>query len=220
MKGVYRYIRPEHEKTSEEIRQNFTEDFSKQIEETKEKYKEHENDEVPLRVFFEDEHRMGLLPITRKQWCFPGQGRRIVNPIYKWVWSYGYVEPTTGKTVFHLFSHLNADCFQVSINTFCKDQKVSKKEPVLLVLDQSRAHTSQKIVLPEGLSVLFLPPYSPELQPAERLWPTLNECIANRCLKDVDELHEVVSKRCRWMMNQAADFIKGLTSFKWIRQSL
>jgi transposase len=41
---------------------------------------------------------------------------------------------------------------------------------VVLVLDNAGWHSSDKLVAPEGLMLAFLPPYSPELQPAERLW--------------------------------------------------
>ena len=49
---------------------------------------------------------------------------------------------------------------------------------MLLVLDGARWHTSKSLKIPEGIHLEFLPPYSPELQPAERLWPLTNEPIA------------------------------------------
>jgi transposase len=46
-----------------------------------------------------------------------------------------------------------------------------------LVVDRARWHTSEKVVVPEGIFLEYLPPYSPELQPAERLgnYPGFNE---------------------------------------------
>lgn len=39
--------------------------------------------------------------------------------------------------------------------------------------------------------LFFLPLYSPEWQPAERLWPLANEVIVNRRFETLDELQEV-----------------------------
>ncbi len=50
---------------------------------------------------------------------------------------------------------------------------------VLLVLDGAGWHTSRRLRSPDGLHLLVLPACSPELQPAERLWPLLREAVAN-----------------------------------------
>jgi hypothetical protein len=51
------------------------------------------------------------------------------------------------------------------------------------------------VEVPEGTELEFLPARSPELRPAERLWPLVNECVANRLLEDLDELEALV-ERC------------------------
>ena len=48
------------------------------------------------------------------------------------------------------------------------------------MLDQAGWHTTDQLVLPEGIDLFFLPSHSPELQPAERLWPLTNEAIKLR----------------------------------------
>ncbi len=48
------------------------------------------------------------------------------------------------------------------------------------MLDLAGWHTSDKLVLPEGIDLFFLPSHSPELQPAEGLWPLTNEAIGSR----------------------------------------
>jgi hypothetical protein len=42
---------------------------------------------------------------------------------------------------------------------------------VVLVLDQAGWHHATDLRIPDRIDLLFLPTYSPELQPAERLWP-------------------------------------------------
>ena len=72
------------------------------------------------------------------------------------------------------------------------------------------------LTIPEGLHFYFLPPYSSELQPAERLWPMMNECIANQCIENFDEMFEQVVARWQWMMDKGVEKIKGLTNYHWL----
>ena len=51
--------------------------------------------------------------------------------------------------------------------------------------------------MPEGISVVFLPPYSPELQPAERLWPLVDEAVVNRHFATLDALDAAVAQQQR-----------------------
>lgn len=50
---------------------------------------------------------------------------------------------------------------------------------VLLVLDGAGWHGAGEVEPPNCVALEFLPPYSLELQPAERLWPLTNEAVAN-----------------------------------------
>jgi transposase len=70
--------------------------------------------------------------------------------------------------------------------------KVDKKKRVALVVDRAGWHSSEQVQVPEGIHLIFLPAYSPELQRAERLWTLTNEPIANRSFNSLDELEEVV----------------------------
>ncbi len=59
-----------------------------------------------------------------------------------------------------------------------------------------------------------LTPYSPELQPAERLWPLVNEPLANQAFKTIAEVEELVIQRCRKLLGQQK-LIQGLTLYHW-----
>lgn len=85
---------------------------------------------------------------------------------------------------------------------------------ILLVLDQAGWHTSGGLVIPEGIHLEFLPAGSPELQPAERLWPLTNEALANRLFEEIEEVEEALVERCVQLRDQA-ELIKGLTNYHW-----
>ncbi len=87
-------------------------------------------------------------------------------------------------------------------------------KPIVLVLDGAGWHRSAKLSVPEGIHLVFLPPYSPELQPSERLWPLTNEPLANRSFATLDELEQVQAERCRWLQAQPT-LIRAHTCFHW-----
>ena len=64
-----------------------------------------------------------------------------------------------------------------------------------LVLDRAGWHTSTALTVPEGLHLLFLPPYSHEFSRPSHLWPLFNEPLVNRHVHDLDELEDVQAER-------------------------
>ena len=109
---------------------------------------------------------------------------------------------------------VNTVAFSLALAAFAQEQEVGPKKHLLLVLDQAGWHKSADLQIPEGLHLLFLPSHSPELQPAERLWPLSNEPLANRVWTSLDQLEQVQAERCRWLQAHP-ESIRGRTSFHW-----
>lgn len=58
-----------------------------------------------------------------------------------------------------------------------------------MVLDGAGWHKNQAIPMPDNLQLLFLPPYSPELNPVEHLWDGLREkSFHNHVFDSIDAL--------------------------------
>jgi transposase len=89
----------------------------------------------------------------------------------------------------------------------------------LLVLDGAGWHVSPQVQVPEGIHRHFLPPYSPELQPAERLWPLTKEALAYRHFGDLEEPQTIQAHRCPELQAKP-DMIEGHTSFHWWPQAV
>jgi transposase len=85
---------------------------------------------------------------------------------------------------------------------------------VVLVLDQAGWHVSDRLVVPDGIVLEFLPSYTPELQPAERLWPLTNEAVANKHFATLKDLDTALSTRCQ-MLAAMPEVIKAETRFGW-----
>ena len=70
---------------------------------------------------------------------------------------------------------VNITVFNQVLADFAQHFGNRKNKHMILVLDRAGWHSSQKLKVPQGLHLEFLPPHTPELQPAERLWPVINE---------------------------------------------
>jgi transposase len=162
-----------------------------------------------------DEHRIGLKPIIRRVWRRKGQRPSVkVQHRYKWLYLYGFVCPSTGQTFWLLLPMVSVAACTLALKEFACAIGAGTDKQILLVLDQAGWHISERVVLPEGLHLLFLPPYSPELQPAEHLWQLSDEAIANRHFHDLSELMEVQAERCR-KLQERAEQIRDRTLFHW-----
>ena len=76
--------------------------------------------------------------------------------------------PASGHTEWFLLPTVNAQVFTLALAHFAQAVGAGPNKRVLLVLDRAGWHTSQELQVPEGIHLLFLPPYSPELQPCEQ----------------------------------------------------
>lgn len=142
------------------------------------------------------------------------QPRVTVHQRYQWLYVYGFVHPASGQTHWLLLPTVSLEVFALALAHFAQMVGAGPNKRVLLVLDRAGWQKSRQLTLPEGLHLIFLPPYSPELQPCERLWPLTNESIANRHFRDLDELEEAQAQRCLVLQNQP-EAIRSLTHFHW-----
>lgn len=180
---------------------------------------------MKIEVWFFDEHRVGLKPILKKVWSPIGtRPSAIVQHQYEWLYVYGFVEPKSGKTLWYLIPRVNTTWMNLVLETFATEAGANENKIILLVQDRAGwrhevsplGHRSQKVNFPPGIETEFLPAYSPELQPAERLCSLVDEPIANENIESIEELEEILSKRC-CILTQMTEEIKNLTNYHWFK---
>jgi transposase len=167
-----------------------------------------------------DEHRIGLKPLLRKVWTLPGQ--YPVAPVehrYDWRYLVGFVHPASGRTVWHLATTVNIELFSVELEAFAREVGASPNKQIVLVLDGAGWHASPQVRVPEHIHLLFLPPHSPELQPAEHLWPLTNTVLVNRHFASIEELEDTQAERCVALQGRQ-DLIRSTTRFSWWPQRI
>lgn len=131
-----------------------------------------------IELWFMDECGIEGDPRPRRRWVEKGSkpkspyyGDHIrTNPI-------GAVAPEAGKFFSLIVPHSDATVFQIFLNELAKETKDSKKQ-IVLVLDNASWHKQPKINW-HHFKPLFLPPYSPDLNPIEQLWRCLKEGYFN-----------------------------------------
>ncbi|OKH22986.1 DDE endonuclease [Hydrococcus rivularis NIES-593] len=168
-----------------------------------------------MRFFAQDESRFGLRTIMGKVITACG-----VKPIGEWqwlfqaFWLYGAVEPATGNALFLQFSHVDSDCYQRFLDEFSQQFPDSLN---ILQVDNGRFHTSKDLEIPENVILFFQPPYSPELNPIERLWQHLKADLKWSSFKALEQLQ---TKLDRLLNNLTSEVIASLTGYDFILDAL
>jgi hypothetical protein len=128
-----------------------------------------------VRVCCQDESRLGLhVPVRRRLTGYGVTPIQVVAPLYAYYWLSAAVEPTTGEAFGWELPRLDADCFTVFLRQFGQHYAESLNS---VLLDQAPAHVAQRVPIPENVILVWLPAYSPELNPVERRWEDLKRRI-------------------------------------------
>jgi transposase len=101
-----------------------------------------------------------------------------------------------------------------ALQEFASEVGAGPDKRIALVIDGAGWHSAPDVVVPDGVHLIFQPPYSPEVQPSEQLWPLLHEPLANRDFVDMDEHAAVTAARCR-ELSASPDVVQGRTLFHW-----
>ena len=156
----------------------------------------------PLRLFFEDEARMGLnLPRYRRVTARGVAPKQPYQPLYKYYWLYGAVEPKTGEAFYLEMPRLDSLCFSAFLRELARAYPKSFN---VVVLDNAPAHIAGDVAVPDNVGLLYLPPYSPELNPVERLWLAVRERI--------DVFDEAVRSRLEALRDHVAEIVCGFNA--------
>ena len=169
-----------------------------------------------MEVWCQDEARLGLKPIVRRVWTRRGHRPHAPSQTrYDWLYVYGFVHPRSGATYWLILPTVNIQAMSLALQEFARDVGAGATKQIVLVVDQAGWHLSGQVVVPDGIELLPLPAHTPELQPAERLWPVVREGVANQAFVDMDALQDRLVERCL-EVRQQTEQIRDLTSYHWL----
>jgi DDE superfamily endonuclease len=171
--------------------------------------------EAHVEVWATDEHRVGLKPVLTKVWARKGE-RPIARVQHRFAWRYvlAFVHPASGRTEWQFASGINTAVMSVALRYFALAVGASPSKRIVLALDQAGYHVSPQLQVPEGIHLILLPPYSPELQPAEHLWRFSDQPLTNVHFATIDDLEDTLADHCDRLQRQQ-DVICSATHFHW-----
>ena len=143
-------------------------------------------------VFFFDESRFGLHPSIGRCWARKGvRGSAPVNPSYQNFYVYSGVAPLTGEAFSLFLPWVNTKM----MNLFLAEMAAAfPDKKIMLIWDQAGWHKSNSLKVPENIVLRSLPPYSPELNPVEKLWQWLKKHVCrNRLFAYLDDLMDILT---------------------------
>jgi hypothetical protein len=124
---------------------------------------------------------------------------------------YAAVEPTTGGSFCPYLPGMDDGCLEVFLDELSKSYP---EHHLLIVLDGAPSHRSEKIDRPENISLLMLPPYSPELDPAERWFQEFRRKLSDRVFESVALMREALTQTLEPYWKEPA-LLKRLTGYPW-----
>lgn len=107
------------------------------------------------------------------------------HQVFQSTYLFGAFSPISGDKFLLELPFCNNDTFQKYLNEFSEH---NPNEFKIIVLDNGAFHKSKCLIIPENIALIFLPPYSPELNPAEKIWAYLKRTFTNRLFNTLDEL--------------------------------
>jgi len=125
-----------------------------------------------------------------------------------------FVAPATGETFWYLSNGVSKPFFEALLALFAQEAGAGRERTIVLELDNAGWHGEPGLKVPKGIRLVYLPPYTPELQPAETLWTLVDEPIVNQHIVDLAELEHIIAKR-RVDLAGNPERIKSQTKFHW-----
>ena len=171
-----------------------------------------------LRVYFQDESRFGQQGTTTNVWAPRGSRPTAVRQTeYGYLWVLGAVCPETGHAEGLLSPLLNTKVINTFLEQFSKT--IPAEEHAVMIWDGAGFHTSKQLRVPDNISLLQLPAYSPELNPIENLWHYLKSHYwSNRAYADYDALEEAAVSAWRTAVLDPA-IIKSVCAAGYIQRA-
>ena len=164
-------------------------------------------------MWFQDEARVGQQGTLTRVWGERGSRPRAVRQTeYKWGYIFGAVNPLTGASSALISPTVNTELMSEHLRMI--SEEAGDGVHVVLVLDGAGWHVSKSLRVPGSMTLLLLPPYSPELMPMERVWAWMRQHdLSNRVFGDEAAIDAAVAASWNKL---TPDRLAGITATSWI----
>lgn len=170
--------------------------------------------EKAIEIWFQDEARVGQKGTLAYMWARCGTRPRAVQDTrYGWAYLFGAVCPERAVGAGLVMPNANTEAMNLHLAEISK--AVSPGAHAALVADGAGWHISSKLVIPDNITLVKLPPYAPELNPIENVWAYLRGTkLAHRLFNTYDD---IVAACCDAWNTFIADSktVRSITTRQW-----
>ena len=132
---------------------------------------------------------------------------------YKWGYLFGAVNPLTGASSALIAPTVNTELMSEHLRMIAEE--AGEGTHVVLVLDGAGWHTAKALRVPPSMTLLFLPPYAPELMPMERVWAWMRQHdLSNRVFKDEHAIDEAIAESWNGLSEER---LRSITATSWLQ---
>lgn len=168
----------------------------------------------PVRLWVVDELRYGLQPVTRRVWSLKGERVVVeVEPCFEWGYVYGALQVAGGGCEFFYSPTVNLECS----NIFLK--QIAMRDPNathVVIWDGAGFHQRDTAPdVPPNIRLITLPPYSPELNPVEKLWDIVKDALCNKLFDSLEEAQQTITSTLQEYWNDASRVFR-LVGHNWL----
>lgn len=172
---------------------------------------------TPIEVWFQDEARVGQQGTLAYVWAETGSRPRAPKDLrYEWAYIFGAVCAERGVGAALVLPYANTEAMTLHLAEISRN--VAAGAHALVILDGAGWHkTGGHLTVPDNISLLHLPPYSPELNPVENVWEYLR---ANKLSNSVFDTYDSIVDRCcnawNWL-TETPDRIRSIAAAPWTK---
>lgn len=164
---------------------------------------------------FQDEARFGRISDPRRCWAPVGVRPEVrAQVVREYEYAFAAVSPHDGTLDSLVLPAVHAEAMSVFL------AEVSQRHPgewIFMVLDGAGWHKAKRLQVPAMMRLVFLPPWSPQLNPVEHLWDEVREkWFANRVFDSLSAVEEQLLTALKTLEEDAAR-VASFTGFQWIR---
>jgi hypothetical protein len=133
---------------------------------------------------------------------------------FEWLYVYGFVHPASGRNLELILPAANTDWMEAALAEFARWADPDERKLLVMILDNAGWHVAKRLGVPPDVILHPLPSCTPELQPAEPLWPLVREAVANRGFTGLGQMEPVLVDRCGWLIGHP-EVVRGAVGFRW-----
>jgi len=144
--------------------------------------------ETAIELWWQDEARVGQKNAITRRWARRGTRPRAPHDQRTmWAYIFGAICPAKGKAAGLVMPYANTEAMQAHLAAI--SAAVEPGAHAVLMLDQAGWHMSAQLAIPQNITLLPLPPRSPELNPVENIWQYMRDnWLSNRVFEDYDDI--------------------------------